>query len=140
MDTANPSVHEIPEIFSVTFKLRKKSPVFSGLLNQIEILQENGFHLMFSTDHEGRWFKIECYEKTQQHPTLTVRRMLATIPDMNEKMRISALNFAVTHFSKVSFSISETEPEFTVKVHKPSREIDFKQIIGNCKLLGITVI
>ena len=127
-------------LFNVTFKLRKKTIVFQSLLREVEFLQENGFHLLFSTDNNGRWLQIDCYENTQQHPSLTIRRMLSSIPSKEEKMRISALNFAAMHNVKFLFSISETETEFTVTAKKPIREFDQKLIINNCKLLGVEII
>ena len=138
-----PQTEALPqELFSVTFKLRKKHIVFPGLLNQVSYLQENGFHLLFSTGtgNDERWLNIDCYEKTQQHPTLTLRRMLATAPDKREKLILSAINFATMHNSKMSFSISDELPEFTVTAHQPVREFDKNQIVNNCRLLEIPLL
>lgn len=125
-----------PKSFSVTFQLRKITPVFQGLLDQILILQDEGFHLSFSVEGE-RWLNISCYEKSQSHPTLTVRRMLAHHPTKDEGISISALNFALSFGSKVEFEIPDSAPEFTVKALLPAKENARNRIIQNCELLGI---
>lgn len=125
-----------PALFSVTLELRIKQIVFPELLNMVSALQQNGYHVVFSTDG-GRWLQIDCYQKSQQHSTLTLRRMLAKEPNADERMGISALNFALVHNSQVSFTIDPESPQFTVIAHKPSRKVDYEQIIQNCELLGI---